>query len=538
MAIKSLTFYTQKVETSGQALAANKLWVWLFIIACSCFISFYKIGVTPLAWHDEGSAMLISKTLVQDGVYSVKTTTGYESFGPVQSVGPTVLLPIALVFKLFGVGIVQGRVIASIYLVFTLLAFYAITAKLFGHKVALLGFLLLLGNPNARMILQGREVLGEVPALGFIFLGALLFYQGLPGRNIKKLVLSGLLIGASMVTKNSNTFIGFVTLFILFVLDLIYYKKGYYIAIIITGLAALFCVLVWFGWQWVYYGQTIFLENFSKFSQLAKYTTGFSLRNIYNSFTLLIRNDQGSFYYFWGFAAILYSAVLSIRNDRKGFATAFLFLFSMLWLGYYFYSVPWRSYICVTAAITAIFVAKLWVDLFGIVFQQRVQIADLFKDKESILKLGGQVGLLVALGFMVFYPLQTEVKSDLSGDNSVQKEIVTYLESNISKNDVIETWDRELPIMTDLQYHYPDQMMLAKAHYAIYRNGPSDYGLGEKYFQEVKPAYIITGWFSRWTGVYDQNYLDKNTCLIKSIGDGENSYQIYKLNNSSVTPCQ
>ncbi len=527
----------QRVKSGKQVLLRSEVLAWGFVFVCACVLAFYNLGTNPLSWQDEGAAMLVSKSIAKNGVYALPMSNGYETFGPVQSVGPTVLVPVALVFKVLGVGIFQARLVSAFYLVLTLLVFYGFGRDLFGYKTALLSLALLIGNPIAQFLFQGREVLGEVPSLGFFMGGAWLLYLGLnKKKGLITYLLAGLLMGASMVTKSSNAVIGFAALGILTLLDLFYFKQGYFKAILISGVVALATVLVWWAWQWFYFGQAVFLGNLNNLRLLGSGTSGFNLSTLSESIKGLLSPETGSFYNFWGFAALLYSVVFIFQKNSKGFAIGLLWLFSLLWLGYYFYSVPWRSYIFVTASLTSLFIAKFWVDLLNRLDILWRPLKDIL-NPQRLLNTGMAAALVVGFGFMTLYPLQSTLKTDVLTRDSTQREVAAYLEQNIPTNATVETWDLELGVITNLHYHYPDQIMLASVHATLYRNAPQNYALGAGYFQAVNPSYLVIGWFSRWTGIYDSQYVSEHGCLVQTFDDGAFTYQIYKMNNlgESVT---
>ena len=147
------------------------------LIVTAPFLAFYNLGTNPRPWHDEGSYLSLAKTLVQDGVYAVRSAEGYQTFGAVQSVGPTVLLPIALSFKLWGVGLLQGRVVAAIFLLLTLAIFYASGHILFGRRTALFAVILLLASqavwvPVVRASRIRRGPSSRLPSGRLVGLGA------------------------------------------------------------------------------------------------------------------------------------------------------------------------------------------------------------------------------------------------------------------------------------------------------------------------------------------------------------------------------
>src|SRR5512141_3021366 len=84
------------------------VWLRATMLVALCFLALIHLDTTPRPWHDEGGSLSLAKTLAEDGVYAVRTSDGYQTFGFVQSVGPLVVLPIAASFRLFGAGLLQG----------------------------------------------------------------------------------------------------------------------------------------------------------------------------------------------------------------------------------------------------------------------------------------------------------------------------------------------------------------------------------------------------------------------------------------------
>ncbi len=493
------------------------------------FLAFYNLQYNPRPWHDEGSALSVSKTLAEDGIYASRNSDGYQTFGAVQSVGPTVLVPIAISFKLFGVGLLQGRVVMALYMLLTLAVFYRVGLALFGRSTALLAILLLIGSPAARFLWFGRQALGEVPALCFFLLGWLAWSQSMHGKRIWSYVVSGSFIGTAMVTKSSYMLIGFGTLTILAILDLIYYRQRIIGSIIGIGLVAMVCVVSWWAWQLVYYGTDIFRENADKLSQLGAATTGFNISVIFAGIKFLIGADSGHFYYLWGFAALVYAAVWSLRRDRGSMSLAFLLVFTLLWLGYYLWSMPWLSYVFAPAAVSALFVARLWHDLAGeLTVSPRILWAEVQQGKPAKATLA--LAALIGLALILAVPLQATIRNDiLKRDNGSQR-LVAFLNRAVEDDVIIETWERELTILTNHRYHFPDQATLTAIHAAAYRNNDQwKQGLGADYFQKYQPSYLVVGWFARRIGLYDANFLASHAHLLQTIGDGEWSYDVYSL---------
>src|SRR6266540_2453471 len=157
--------------------------VWLLaLIAGAIVLALVNLPYAPRTWFDEGSHLHVPKTLIQHGVYADISSEGYRYYGPTIGVGPTIMLPIALVFKLFGIGLLQGRIVIVAYLLTALAAGYTLARRLHGQLVGLLAMTLLLASRTfgyQGAIEYGRQVLGEIPGVAFLMLGMLAWLAAL-----------------------------------------------------------------------------------------------------------------------------------------------------------------------------------------------------------------------------------------------------------------------------------------------------------------------------------------------------------------------
>ena len=110
--------------------------IWGFALLFLLFLVFYNLTAYPVIWFDEGSHLHVPKTLVTYGEYADLSSEGFRYYGPTVGVGPTVMLPIALSFRLFGIGLLQARLVTVIYLLLAIPAFYGFANHLGGIKFA------------------------------------------------------------------------------------------------------------------------------------------------------------------------------------------------------------------------------------------------------------------------------------------------------------------------------------------------------------------------------------------------------------------
>jgi 4-amino-4-deoxy-L-arabinose transferase-like glycosyltransferase len=507
------------------------------LLIAAPFLAFYNLDYNPRPWFDEGSALSVSKTLVEDGVYAVRNLDSYQTFGPIQSVGPTVLVPIALSFRVLGVGLLQGRIVTSLYLLLEGVVFYLLGRELFDRRAALIAVILLLGSPAAAFLQQGRQALGEGPALGFFLTAWLVWVRSNQKSQHRHFILVGLLLGAAMVTKIQYILSGFVAFAIMIILDLVYYRQGNVRRLVIVGLTASACVAVWYGWQVAYFGRETFLENLNSLRQLAASTTGFRVDLTLDSIKFLFGPDSDHLYYFWGLPALAYIGLLGLKRTQMGFAIGFLVIFAGLWLAYYlFWGLPWMAYIFVPATISALFVGKLWYDITSAL---AMPSPDLGPDMQRVqpARVIALWAIVAVMGITAAYSLQSRIRVNVLDRDTAPQQVAAFLNQTVDKSTVIETWECELVLLTNHKYHFPDQLLLAQTHAAVYHGNVQDHTLGMNYFLAHQPGYVVVGWFARWMTIYNVDFLAEHGCLLKTIGQGEARYEIYQLNLTGDSPC-
>jgi hypothetical protein len=182
--------------------ASPGFWGAVLLAAVIAWASFYNLANYPVLWWDEAIFSETAANLAQHGRYAftVQSPDQLSDLDFRISAGPAVILPVALAYHLLGVGLVQGRLVAGFYLVFTFLALFLASRRLFGLRAAFLAVVLALVGTD--VIHWGRSILGDVPALGLFLFGLWLLSRGLEETESNRpLFLGGLFLGLAFDAK-------------------------------------------------------------------------------------------------------------------------------------------------------------------------------------------------------------------------------------------------------------------------------------------------------------------------------------------------
>ncbi len=181
--------------------ASSGFWGGLLLAVLILTGSFYNLANYPTIWWDEAIFSETAANLVQHGRYAftVQSPNQLNDLDYRISAGPAVILPVALAYKLFGVSLVPGRLVAGLYLVLAFLGLFLAARRLWGPGAALLAVVMALLGTD--VFYWGRSVLGDIPALALFLLGTGFLIQGLESRSIWPLFLGGLFLGLAFDAK-------------------------------------------------------------------------------------------------------------------------------------------------------------------------------------------------------------------------------------------------------------------------------------------------------------------------------------------------
>jgi hypothetical protein len=168
-----------------------------FVLALGALASLPNLNDYPFAAPDETHHLIVARNLAQYGAYaSGHPDTGLNYFDDYDSVGPTLIVPAAAAFKLFGVSLAAARAVVSLYFLGLLAVVFLWVRRHAGTNVAgfaAVGVLLAYSS-----FYLSRTFYGEVPALFFLVAGLMLWERA---RGVPAHAAAGLLLGCCVLTK-------------------------------------------------------------------------------------------------------------------------------------------------------------------------------------------------------------------------------------------------------------------------------------------------------------------------------------------------
>jgi hypothetical protein len=478
----------------------------------------YNLEVYPRTWYDEGLNLVAAKILAQSGRYGLETADGFSAFSIGLSTGPTVIVPIALVFKGFGVSLGHARLIPITYLLLAAAGLFLLARETFGRAVAGVAVLTLASLGATGPLVFGREVLGEVPALAFLFWGVAAIAIGVRMRQDRWWLAAGLLFGLAVLTKLQMAVLvpAIITTAVLArLVDRTFSSRPWLLMLVTTAIPT----AVWFGYQLATMGAPWFAQHIQELSGQGSAVIGTSpLRRTPAALAELLNSG----FTVWGAGGLMYVWLLALKEDWRSSPQRLLLpIFATLWLSWFvFLSIGWPRYAVPAVAACSLFSAKLLCDLA----QRYTPAADMRLINISAIKsaFSNPMGsaLLVLLASSVVSGLASNGIEVLRAKDTSPQDFAAQVSQTVEPGALVESSEWEIDFLTNGTYHHPPSRVILESIRTIFMSGPSS--LRSQY--EVPPAtrYLIEGPFSRLSGLYVRaRQSDGGYTVVTAIGEYE-----------------
>ena len=515
---------TDRVSVSQRAGGIWRSIVTVISVVAVLFLALYNLTDYPPTWFDEGAHLHVPKTIVRFGVYADYSSEGFRYYGPTVGVGPTVMLPIAAVFQLFGIGFLQARLVIALYLLAAIYVFYRLARGLGGQRLAWVATALVIASQGVSLLEYGRQVLGEVPGFFFMVAGLALWFAAWERSSWQRLGLVGLLLGLAMVTKSQYLLILAPTLGLAWIANLVYYRTAPQRVFIVPGVVAAVCFAIWQVCMIVYLGPETAGENLRLMREAVSIgAVVFSPDLMEQSVKYLLSLDV----YMGGLVPVLaYGLVLALRREREAQRWGTLLVLVAVNLGWYaFASIGWTRYAFPGLAIAALFVARLFHDLTDGFRLNASGLWQALRQGQPALREHALRWTMLLLLFLMFArPMLASARQVVSPGFNATVAMAAYLDEHVSHEVLIETFEPEMGFFTDHNYHFPPRSISVRSTAHASLGGPP----AAQYYDFVQteyPDYVLLGPVGDWAGIYPANVLAEHYRLVTTIG----RYELYEI---------
>ena len=512
----------------------NSQKIYRVLLACMSvviiFCSFYNLSNYPTLWWDEAIFSETAANLVQHGRYAftIQSPDNLKDFDFRISVGPVIILPVALAYRLFGISVWSGRLVAGIFLLLFFFFLYLAARLLLSRGPALLAVLLSLLSTG--ILYWGRSVMGDVPALA-CFLGGIFFLlKGLREERYIFFFAAGFWLGLAVDAKE---FYGFTIFPALGVLVLEYRRRRpeliRAVGMLVVGAALPLAAYIAFkaavlGGIWpalnhFYYQKKLLCHEFF---------TPCTIGRIYPESAAFLLTHP-----------LFISGILGLwlYQRRQGISLPWLYWLVnlFLWTIFYVLAVYWERF-----ALPALILASPWAGYLVVAMYEAACRAAYFKEHPYLAKGAGIITLaclifpLTTLGLL--HPLCTRATDS-------PFKLIDYLRYQVPSTYLIETPEYELSFLDDEHriHLMPEFYFVESTANSVVLSNPAD----EAYdFTKTKADLLVLGSFGK--SVFKQNYpldqIQKHYKKIASIDyydiylhrDRSLGRQVKALNNSPL----
>ena len=181
--------------TRGQLIALSLI-AFLFLVLSTVYLDHL-----PPPWWDEGWTLNVARNWIELDHYG-HLTEGQPRAPGLNAAFP-VVAPVALSFRLFGIGVWQGRLPSVLYLLGSLALIFFLADRLYKRTIAIgaLFVLMFVSGPAVfHPLTLGRMVMGDFPMLFYLLAGYSIFYLSLK-KSGWLILLASLFWGISIETK-------------------------------------------------------------------------------------------------------------------------------------------------------------------------------------------------------------------------------------------------------------------------------------------------------------------------------------------------
>lgn len=301
------------------------------------FTTYGGLTATPKFWHDEAVPFEIARNLAEFDKADIAVAPGifWEQSYMTHATGFPLIFPLAGVFKIFGVGVLQSRLFMVAWMIVALATLFFVMRAFFDKKTAF--FSVLLVATFSSFYANGRTGTGEIPGFFFLLLALYFLYQK------KWHGLGGFFAALAAVTKPS------MYLFVLpvFMLEILFTKKSVKRFFCEEGLRFIIGALpILLFWIWLINPSPFSIANWRE--MIAFYQNAFNAPSLLSQFPAILPElltHSTLLYFFLLFLPIFIAWRKHLFSSAQNRLVLFLFFYGALSFFYFLRSPGWFRYL-------------------------------------------------------------------------------------------------------------------------------------------------------------------------------------------------
>jgi 4-amino-4-deoxy-L-arabinose transferase-like glycosyltransferase len=381
----------------------EKIHIPLFATLLSVFVfglSFYHLEDSPRTWFDEGIYLSLAKNLAEYEVYGMYASPDVVIPNDAITVGYPFIFPLAALFNLFGSSLLVARLFAISWIfLLCFVVFHYVREKSNNRWTALLAVLLL--SVFSPLYGNGKNVLGEVPGLVFLFVSVWAFERLLQKGTMWYAIVAG--VGATLASASKPLFLPFLAIFGLYTLYTAMTRSlAWKHFFVMWGVGAVFFV-VWIATQFSTHTDFLFVWN--------HYLNPYNVRDVWAGawYNVRLFFSDPSPAHFLCMMVVSFCVVVWYRKNLHTFIP--LYFFSLFLLVNFLKSPPWYRYFFVAHVIVIVLSSFVWARLLENVRVKKFIMGVL------VLLVVGQGYYTVTHIDRMYYPPWREVREIVENNN-------------------------------------------------------------------------------------------------------------------------
>ena len=474
------------------ALAARFLPEGIVLLVVA-LLATYNLQYYPRIWFDEGMNLVAARDFAEQGRYGIQYAEGFHLFDFTLSTGPTVIVPVAAAFKVFGVGLVQARAVSAVYLLVAALGLYLNAKYLYGRTVGLLAILAFAALTQVGAFAHGRNVVGELAAIAFVLWGAFALIRARIMSSAPLYVMAGFLLGLAILTKNQFIILAPVLVAVWML------GRGRATALSLGQVALLLAalsipMLAWYLCWAVFLGPDVFLDRMRSMAEIAQHSSYVAPLSV-ASRSLNVLASSGVIA--CCLPGLLYVWLLALREEwYRQPERIFLPTFAAVWLGWFLVmSIGYARYAAPVALISTIFVAKFADDLV----RHWMPIGSPLSPTAVLAKpLGAMVLAVLSLASLTGIS-QNALAVVRANDDSPQR-FAAMVTEQVEPGAIVDSAEWEIKFLTRAVFSHPSVPLVNDAVAVVYLGKPMQ--SLDSYQPSQSASYVVDGPFSKLVGLY------------------------------------